>query len=165
MGNEKKSQASDANADPAAQERSADPASPPPSEETTDGGGGNSLEATLARAEATLTLLTAWLANIQKLFQLELDRTLTAGKRIIALQLILLPLGAAVVVSLCGGVGLIAYYFLQSIYFAFLVFLLAQIGILLGIFIYQKQLVPLLGFEETKRQVKEALNDVAETFK
>ncbi|AWF79953.1 hypothetical protein BTJ40_03485 [Microbulbifer sp. A4B17] len=165
MGNEKKSQASGADADPAAQERSPDQSSPSPSGEGSDGEGENSLETTLARAEATLTLLTAWLANIQKLFQLELDRTLAAGKRIIALQLMLLPLGAALVISLCGGVGLIAYYFSQSIYLAFLIFILMQIAILAGAVIYQKRLVPLLGFEETKRQVKEALNDVTEVFK
>ncbi|WP_444914754.1 hypothetical protein [Microbulbifer sp. TRSA007] len=165
MGNEKKSQASGENADPAAQERSPGQSSPSPSGKDSDGEGENSLEATLARAEATLTLLTAWLANIQKLFQLELDRTIAAGKRIVALQLMLLPLSAALIVSLCGGVGLIAYYFSQSIYLAFLVFILIQVAILAGAIVYQKKLVPLLGFEETKRQVKEALNDVTEVFK
>ncbi|WP_444929687.1 hypothetical protein ACJJIF_18130 [Microbulbifer sp. SSSA002] len=165
MGNEKKSQASDSGADAAAQKRSPDQASPSPSEEPTDGEGENGVEITLARVEATLTLLSAWLANIQKLFQLELDRTVCAGRRIITLQLIILPLWASLVVSLCAGVGLIAYYFSNSIYFAFLAFILAQVAILAGVLTYQKRLAPLLGFEETKRQVKEALNDATEIFK
>ncbi|GAA5445681.1 hypothetical protein Misp06_03884 [Microbulbifer sp. NBRC 101763] len=160
MGNGKKP---DSNSGPAAHDRGRD---------ETDGsanGVGNSdddsLETTLARAEATLTLLTAWISNIQRLFQLELDRTLTAGKRLIFLQLMLVPLGTALLVTICGGVGLFAYYFSQSIYIGFLVFLLLQIAIFIGVLIYQQKLRPLLGFEETKRQVKEALSDVAENFK
>ncbi|BBM00606.1 hypothetical protein [Microbulbifer sp. GL-2] len=160
MGNGKKS---DANSEPAAQDRGRSEA---------DGAAGNagagdnsSLETTLARAEATLTLLTAWISNIQRLFQLELDRTLTAGKRLIFLQLMLVPLGTALLISLCGGIGLIAYYFSQSVYIGFLTFLLMQIFIFVGVLLYQRKLRPLLGFEETKRQVKEALSDVAENFK
>jgi len=160
MGNGKKP---DANPEPAAQDRG---------RSAVDGAAGNagaaensSLENTLARAEATLTLLTAWISNIQRLFQLELDRTLTAGKRLIFLQLMLVPLGTALLVSLCGGLGLIAYYFSQSVYIGFLAFLLVQVIIFAGVLLYQRKLRPLLGFEETKRQVKEALSDVAENFK
>ncbi|MDP5209402.1 MULTISPECIES: hypothetical protein [unclassified Microbulbifer] len=162
MGTEKKSQASGTHPDPAAQAHTRNQSA---GQDGHGEGADKRLEMTLARAEAMLALLTAWLANIQKLFQLELDRTLTAGKRLVLLQLMLVPLGTALLVSLCGGMGLVAYYFSQSVYFGFLVFLLLQVVIFIGAVIYQKKLRPLLGFAETKRQIKEALNDVAETIK
>ncbi|WP_226644622.1 hypothetical protein [Microbulbifer variabilis] len=161
MGNGKKRQGADQNPDPAAQQRGRDGFAET-SDNSNSGGG---LEEALARAEATLTLLTAWLGNIQRLFQLELERTLTVGKRLIFLQLMLVPLGTALLVSLCGGVGLMAYYFSQSIYIGFTVFILIQVSLFLGVLLYQKKLRPLLGFEETKRQLREALHDVAETIK
>ncbi|MFS1524808.1 hypothetical protein ACL7TT_11950 [Microbulbifer sp. 2304DJ12-6] len=162
MGTEKKSQASGVNPDSTTRGGSRDK---PAGQDDHSEGADNRLEMTLARAEAMLVLLTAWLANIQKLFQLELDRTLTAGKRLIFLQLMLVPLGTALLVSLCGGVGLITYYFSQSVYLGFLVFVLIQAVIFIGVLVYQQKLRPLLGFEETKRQIREALNDVTETIK
>ncbi|GAB2880307.1 hypothetical protein ACCI51_06995 [Microbulbifer echini] len=161
MGNGKKSHGPSENSDPAAQQRGRDGSSEPPEDPGASGG----LEETLARAEATLTLLSAWLRNIQQLFQLELERTLAAGKRLIFLQLMLVPLGTALLVSFCGGLGLLIYYFTQSVYIGFATFLLIQISIFISILFYQRKLRALLGFEETKRQVREALNDVAETIK
>ncbi|WP_444891324.1 hypothetical protein [Microbulbifer sp. DLAB2-AA] len=164
MGNGEKRQGTDQNSDPTAQQRGRDgSAEGSGNGDSSDTGG--SLEETMARVEATLTLITAWMGNIQRLFQLELERTLTAGKRLIILQLMLVPLGTALLVSLCGGIGLIAYYFSQSIYIGFLVFVLIQIALFLGVLLYQQKLRPLLGFEETKRQLKEAIQDVAETIK
>ncbi|MFA0811183.1 hypothetical protein [Microbulbifer epialgicus] len=161
MGNGKKP---DVDSDPAALKRGREQSENTPG--NNDGGSEDgSLEKTLARAEATLTLLSAWVGNIQRLFQLELDRTLAAGKRLIFLQLMLVPLGTALLVSLCGAVGLVTYYFSQSVYVGFFAFVLVQVAIFAGVLVYQHKLRPLLGFEETKRQVKEALNDVAETFK
>ncbi|WP_226667898.1 hypothetical protein [Microbulbifer aggregans] len=123
------------------------------------------VENVMTRAQATLSLTSAWFSNFSTLAQLELDRTLSAGKRIAALSLILLPLAFVLFVSLCGGLGLLGYYFSQSIYVGFAVFLFTQVLLLAGIAIYINQLRKLLGFEETKRQAREALNDVTEFFK
>ncbi|WP_323846883.1 hypothetical protein [Microbulbifer magnicolonia] len=155
-----KSQLSGETSDPAAESRSRDPLSPSPENEE------DSEEATaLARANATLTLLSAWLANLQTLFRLEFNRTLEASKRIVALQLMLLPLAIAFVLSICGGVGLIGYHFSHSPYVGFTAFLLAQASILAAILLYQRKLRALLGFNQTKRQAKEALDHVHELFK
>ncbi|SDJ70236.1 hypothetical protein [Microbulbifer yueqingensis] len=123
------------------------------------------LKSVLARAEATLGLVSGWLGNLQTLIHLELQRTITASKRIIALNLLLLPLAVTFVVSLCAGAGLGGYYFFQSVYAGFGIFLLSQLLVLTGILLYQKRLRSMLGFEETRHQVREALDDVAETFK
>ncbi|WP_295802289.1 hypothetical protein [uncultured Microbulbifer sp.] len=123
------------------------------------------LDQLLERGEATLTLATAWFQNLTTLVQLEFNRTLEASKRIAALLLMLLPLAIALVLSLCGGLGLLGYYFTQSIYIGFGIFLVAQILILVGILLYLRNLRAMLGFDETTRQTKEALNDVAEIFK
>lgn len=122
-------------------------------------------EQMLERGEATLTLATAWFQNLTTLIQLEFNRTLEASKRIAALLLMLLPLAIALVLSLCGGLGLLSYYFTQSIYIGFAVFLLAQVLTLVGILLYLRHLRTMLGFDETRRQANEALNDVAELFK
>lgn len=122
-------------------------------------------EDVMTRAQATLSLTSAWLSNLSTLAQLELDRTLSAGKRIAALSLVLLPLAFILFVSLCGGLGLLGYYFSQSIYVGFAVFFFTQVLLLTGIIVYISQLRKLLGFEETKRQAREALNDVTTLFK
>ncbi|AMX01719.1 hypothetical protein [Microbulbifer thermotolerans] len=119
----------------------------------------------LTQTEATLTLMSAWLENLRALAQLELSRTLTAGKRLIALQLLLLPLAITLVLSFCGGAGLIGYRYSQSIYVGFAVFVLAQVLILAAILLYQRRLGTLLGFSETKRQLQAAVRDVLEIFK
>jgi len=159
MAHEPKSHSSDEAGGPAAQSRSRDRATPPP--ENKEG----PEKTALTQADATLTLLSAWLVNLQALVRLEFSRTLAAGKRIIALQLLLLPLALALVLSLCGGAGLIGYYYSQSIYVGFAVFVLAQVFILAGILLYQRRLNAMLGFGETRRQAKEAISDVFETFK
>ncbi len=159
MADEPKSHPSDETQEPAAQSRSRDRVTPPPENEK------ESEENALTQADATLTLLSAWLVNLQALVRLEFSRTLAAGKRIIALQLLLLPLALALVLSLCGGAGLIGYYYSQSIYVGFAVFVLAQVFILVGILLYQRKLSAMLGFSETRRQAKEAISDVFETFK
>ncbi|MCW8125105.1 hypothetical protein [Microbulbifer halophilus] len=143
--------------DPAAQHRSRDEL--PPRDESSNE------ENTLERAQATLTLATAWLANLQSLAQLEFSRTLVAGKRILALQLLLLPLALALVLSLCGGAGLLGYYFSQSIYVGFAVFVLVQLLIVAGILLYHRRLSAMLGFHETRRQAKEAISDVFQSIK
>lgn len=159
MAQEPKSHPSDETPEqPAAHQRSRARATPPENE---NGNG----EKALTQAEATLTLLSAWLVNLQSLLRLELSRTLAAGKRIIVLQLLLLPLALALVLSLCGGAGLIGYYYSQSIYVGFAVFVLVQVFILAGILLYQRKLSAMLGFSETRRQAKEAISDVFETFK
>lgn len=135
-----------------------DPSAPPEGRDS-DG------EKTLAYAEASLTLITAWLDNLRALALLELNRSLTAGKRILALQLLLLPLAVALVLSLCGGAGLIAYRFSQSIYVGFSVFVLAQSLVLAAILLYQRKLGAMLGFRETRRQAKAAVRDVTGLFK
>lgn len=122
-------------------------------------------EQVLARGEATLTLATAWFHNLTTLVQLEFNRTLEASKRIAALLLMLLPLTIALILSLCAGLGLAGYYFTQSIYIGFAIFVAAQMLLLVGILMYLRNLKTMLGFEETTRQTKEALNDVAEIFK
>ena len=122
-------------------------------------------EQVLERGEATLTLATAWFQNLTTLIQLEFNRTLEASKRIAALLLMLLPLAIALVLSLCAGLGLLGYYFTQSIYIGFAIFLVAQVLLLVSIVLYLRKLKAMLGFEETTRQTREALNDVAEIFK
>lgn len=143
--------------DPAAQSRSRDEL--PPQDES--GKEANTLE----QAQATLTLATAWLANLQSLAQLEFSRTLAAGKRILALQLLLLPLSLALILSLCGGAGLLGYYFSESIYVGFAVFVLVQVLIVAGILLYRRRLSAMLGFHETRRQAKEAVSDVFQSIK
>ena len=162
MTDSKKPEHSDETPDPAAQQRSRDPFIPPPEDQDRQESN------TLARADATLTLLTAWLTNFQALIRLEFSRTLAASKRIIALNLLLLPLVVAFVISLCGGAGLIGYRLSQSVYIGFFVFVLTQLFVLAAIILYQKRLSSMLGFDETKRQAhqaKEALSDVFESFK
>ncbi|WP_308363642.1 MULTISPECIES: hypothetical protein [unclassified Microbulbifer] len=154
-----KSEPSEETPEPAAQSRSRDRFTPPPGDE------GETEAGVLAQADATLTLLSAWLVNLQTLARLEFSRTLAAGKRIIALQLLLLPLVLAFVLSLCAGAGLIGYYYSQSVYVGFAAFLLAQVLILTGMLLYQRKLSSMMGFSETKRQAKEAINDVSELFK
>ena len=144
---------------PTAETRSRNEFTPPPK------GQSDEEENALTRAQATLTLASAWIANLQSLVQLEFSRTLAAGKRIIALQLLLLPLAITLVVSICGGAGLAGYYYSQSIYVGFAVFVLAQLLILVGILAYQRRLTAMLGFSETRRRTKEAIEDVFETFK
>ncbi|SEA36649.1 hypothetical protein [Microbulbifer marinus] len=162
MANAKNSERPTDSPEPAAQTRGRDRVTPPPEDD-------DSAEASaLAQADATLTLVSAWLGNFQTLIRLEFSRTLAAGKRIIALNLLLLPLVVALVLSLCGGAGLIGYRISQSIYVGFTVFILAQIFVLAGILLYQRQLSAMLGFHETRRQAqqaKEALSDVFDSFK
>jgi hypothetical protein len=150
---------SDETPEPAAQSRSRDRFAPPPENE------GETEVNALARADATLTLLSAWLVNFQSLVRLEFSRTLAVSKRLIALQLLLLPLVLAFALSLCAGAGLIGYYYSQSIYVGFTTFVLVQVLILAGILLYQRKLSSMLGFSETRRQAKEAINDVVESFK
>ncbi|WP_237058172.1 hypothetical protein [Microbulbifer sediminum] len=119
----------------------------------------------LAQAEATVSLVSAWLNNLQTLFRLELDRTIEAGRRILAIQLVLLPLAIAFLLSLCASVGLVAYYFSQSIYIGFAAFVVAQTVLITAMVLYMKKLRALLGFSETRKQVKEAVDDVLETLK
>ncbi|UHQ54647.1 hypothetical protein [Microbulbifer sp. YPW16] len=119
----------------------------------------------LAQVEATMTLVSAWLNNLQTLFRLELDRTIEAGRRMLAIQLVLLPLGIAFLLSLCAGVGLLAYYFSQSVYIGFTAFVLAQLVLLTAMMLYMKKLRALLGFSETRKQAREAMDNVLETLK
>ena len=145
--------------DPAAQTRSRDHAAdpfddiPPPEENP------------LTRAEATFSLMTDWFADLQTLARAELGRSLSAALQILGLSLVLLPLVAGFILSLCAGLGLLAYYFFHSIYIAFAIFIVAQILLIAGTVMYQRKLRTLLGFDETRRQVKEAINDVAESLK
>lgn len=145
--------------DPAAQSRSRDHFSQPADD------AGNAEATALARADATFTLLSAWLTNLQTLARLELSRNLTAGKRIALLALVLYPLAIAFLLSLCGAVGLAVYHFSQSIYIAFAAFVLAQVLILVGILLYQRRLRAMLGFDQTRQQAKEAIDDVLALFK
>lgn len=142
----------------AARSRDRDESPPPEGED-------NTAENALARAQATLTLASAWLVNLQSLAQMEFSRSLAAGKRILALQLLLLPLALALVLSLCGGAGLLGYYFSQSVYVGFAVFVLAQLLIVAGILLYHRRLSAMLGFHETRRQAKEAISDVYQSIK
>lgn len=159
MARETKSQSHDETPDPAAQSRSRDRFTPPPeNEEETESGA-------VAQANTTVRLLAAWLANLQALVRMEFSRTLAAGQRIAALLLLLLPLVLAFIVSLCAGAGLIGYHYSQSIYIGFATFVLAQVLILAGMALYLRRLSGMLGFDETKRQAKEAINDVVESFK
>ncbi|MFV8783836.1 hypothetical protein ACNKU7_15570 [Microbulbifer sp. SA54] len=119
----------------------------------------------MSRAQAALSLTGAWFNNLSTLAQLELQRTLSAGTRILALSIVLVPLAFVLLVSFCGGLGLLGYYFSHSVYVGFAVFFFAQVTLLGGILFYINQLRKLLGFEETKRQTREAVNDVAELFK
>lgn len=145
--------------EPAVDTRSRDPLAPPP--ENPDEPEVGAVE----RADATLTLLSAWMTNFQSLAHMEFSRTLAAGKQILALQLLLLPLAIAFILSLCAGAGLAGYYYTQSIYLGFAAFLLAQLLILACILLYSRRLSAMLGFSETKRQAKEAISDVLESFK
>lgn len=147
-------------ADPAAQSRGRESFANPDPDTDTDG------EATpLAQAEATLTLLSAWVSNLQALARLEFSRTLAAGKRILALQLLLLPLAITFVLSACAGIGLLAYYYSQSVYIGFAVFVLTQALLLAAMLLYMRKLQALLGFDHTRQQAREALNDVRALFK
>ncbi|WP_237066640.1 hypothetical protein [Microbulbifer guangxiensis] len=167
MKDEQKPGREKANPEPAAQRRGrhsyaeADQPSPGKS----DGESAEQEASTLARAEAALTLVTHWTGNLQTLMRLEFERTLAAGKRIVALSLVLLPLAITFLLSTCAGLGLLAYYFSQSIYIGFMAFFLAQLAILVVILLYQNRLRSLLGFTQTREQVMEAIDDVRQTFK
>ena len=155
----KNSRSSTENPEPAAQHGSRSHFSEPPDNSP-------DLQATLANAEDTLKLLSGWLVNLQAMARLELSRTLGAGKRVVALQIVLIPLALLFYLSLCSGIGLAGYYFSQSIYVGFAAFVAIQAIVIGGIAVYQKRLRALLGFSQTKQQVqqvREALNDVFET--
>ena len=159
MANTKHSRQSTDNPEPAAQERSRTHFSEPADDPL-------NLQATLAGAEETLKLLSGWLVNLQAMARLEFNRTLGAGKRIVALQIVLIPLALLFYLSLCSGIGLAGYYFSQSIYIGFAAFVAVQAIVIAVIAVYQKKLRSLLGFSQTKQQVqqvREALNDVFET--
>ncbi|HEY8569294.1 hypothetical protein [Microbulbifer sp.] len=121
--------------------------------------------ALMERAEATMTLAAAWTENLTRLVHLEFQRTLAAGKRIVALLVLVFFLAIALVVSLCAGLGLLGYYFFQSVYIGFGIFLLAQLLIVATMLISAHRLRRLLGFEETRKQAKEAIDDVTALFK
>ena len=123
------------------------------------------MELLMQRAEATMTLATAWSENFTRLVHLEFQRTLGAGKRIVVLGLFLFFLAIALLVSLCAGLGLLSFYFTQSVYIGFGVFLLSQILIVAGLLLSINSLRKLLGFEESKKQAREALDDVTALFK
>ena len=123
------------------------------------------IDALMQRAEATMTLATAWSENFTRLVHLEFQRTLAAGKRIVILALFLFFLAIAVLISLCAGLGLLGYYFTQSVYIGFGIFLTSQILVVAGLLLSINSLRKLLGFEESKKQAKEALNDVTALFK
>ncbi|WP_066962412.1 hypothetical protein [Microbulbifer sp. Q7] len=123
------------------------------------------IDALVQRAEATMTLATAWSENFTRLVQLEFQRTLSAGKRIVVLLLFLFFLAVALIVSLCAGLGLLGYYFFQSIYIGFGIFFLTQLLVFSGLLLSINRLRGMLGFEESKKQASEALNDVTALFK
>ncbi|WGL18096.1 hypothetical protein PVT68_07320 [Microbulbifer bruguierae] len=119
----------------------------------------------LERAEATMTLATAWAENYSSLVRLEFQRTLGAGKRIVVLLLLLFFLAIALIESLCAGAGLLGYYFFNSIYIGFGIFVLAQLLIVTALLLSLRKLRALLGFEESRKQAQQALNDVSALFK
>lgn len=136
-------------------------AAPPPAEDTLRA----DMDALMDRAEATMTLVTAWTENLTRLVHLEFQRTLAAGKRIVALLLLAFFLAIALIVSLCAGLGLLGYYFFQSVYIGFGIFLLAQLLIVSAMLLSAHRLRRLLGFEETRKQAREAIDDVTALFK
>lgn len=138
-----------------------DNAAPPPTEDSLRA----DMAALMDRAEATLTLATAWTENLTRLAHLEFQRTVTAGKRIVALLLLAFFLAIALVVSLCAGLGLLGYYFFQSVYIGFGIFLLAQLLTVAVLLLSASRLRKLLGFDETRKQAKEAIDDVTALFK
>ncbi|AQQ68628.1 hypothetical protein Mag101_14055 [Microbulbifer agarilyticus] len=117
------------------------------------------------RAEATMTLASAWAENLTSLVQLEFQRTLQAGKRIVVMLLFLFFLAIALIVSLCAGLGLLGYYYFQSIYIGFGIFMLSQIIILTVLLLSINRLKNLLGFDESRKQAQEALDNVTALFK
>ena len=123
------------------------------------------IEALMQRAEATMTLASAWSENFTRLVQLEFQRTLSAGKHIALLLLLLFFLAVALIVSLCAGLGLLSYFIFQSIYVGFGIFILSQVLVVGGLLLSVNSLRKLLGFEESKKQAKEALDDVTALFK
>lgn len=123
------------------------------------------IDALMQRAEATMTLASAWSENFTRLVHLEFQRTLGAGKRIVVFALFLFFLAIALTISLCVGLGLIGYYFTQSIYIGFGIFLVSQMLIITGLLLSINGLRKLLGFEESRQQAREALNDVTALFK
>ena len=160
MANTENSRFSGENPGPAAQEERSRDRYSTPADSSPD------LKVTLARAEETLQLISGWLVNLQALARLELSRSLDAGKRLIALQIALIPLALLFYLSLCLGIGLAGYYFSQSIYVGFAAFFTLQAIVIGVIVLYQKRLRSLLGFSQTKQQIqqaREALRDVFET--
>lgn len=123
------------------------------------------IDALVQRAEATMSLATAWSENFTRLVHLEFQRTLEAGKRIVVLGLLLFFLVIALLVSVCAGLGLLGFYLTQSVYIGFGVFLGAQLLIVAALVLSINGLRKLLGFEESRKQAKEALNDVTALFK
>ena len=123
------------------------------------------VDALMQRAEATMTLATAWSENFTRLVHLEFQRTLSAGKRIVILALCLFFLAIALLVSLCAGLGLLGFYVTQSVSIGFGIFLGAQLLMVAGLALSINSLRKLLGFEESRKQAKEALNDVTALFK
>ncbi|MBB5212865.1 hypothetical protein [Microbulbifer hydrolyticus] len=126
---------------------------------------GSDIDALMQRAEATMTLATAWSENFTRLVHLEFQRTLGAGKRIVLLLMFLFFLAIALIVSVCAGLGLLGYYFFQSVYIGFAIFMVSQLLIIGGLGLSINSLRKLLGFEESKKQAREALNDVTALFK
>ena len=123
------------------------------------------IDALRNRAEATMTLASAWAENFTSLVQLEFQRTVQAGKRIVVMLLFLFFLAISVIVSLCAGLGLLGYHYFQSIYIGFGIFLLSQILIVGGLLLSMNRLKKMLGFDESRKQAREALDDVTALFK
>ncbi|MEW5248844.1 hypothetical protein [Microbulbifer discodermiae] len=136
-----------------------DGGTPPP-----ESGAEPDLEQTLARAEAILRLMTDWLTKLQSLARVEFSRSLAAGTRILLLQVALIPLAFVFFVSLCGGVGLAGYYFFQSIYIGFIAFITTQALVILAIVLYQQKLRALLGFGQTRQQIRRASEALSHVF-
>lgn len=147
---------------PAAESRSRDHL---PNDEPSTAHSGSEIDQLIQRAEATMTVAAAWSENFTRLVQLEFQRTLSAGKRIVLFLLVLFFLAIALLVSLCAGLGLLGYYLFESVYIGFGVFVLSQILIVAGLLLSINSLRKLLGFEESKKQAKEALDDVTALFK
>ncbi|WP_078084455.1 hypothetical protein [Microbulbifer mangrovi] len=147
---------------PAADPRSRDHLS---SDEPSTAHDSSELEQLMQRAEATMTLAAAWSENFTRLVQLEFQRTLSAGKRIVLFLLVLFFLAISLLVSLCAGLGLLGYYLSQSVVIGFGIFVLSQILIVVGLLLSVNSLRKMLRFEESKKQAKEALDDVTALFK
>lgn len=97
----------------------------------------------------------AWADSTSELFALECKTSLAAIRQIVILQLLFICLAVFFALSLCGGAGLVVYYFTHNLLAGYAAFVAALGCALIGLLWQQSRLLGLIGFRHTVEQVKE----------